>query len=58
MSSLLDQLTSGQLIVGLSWYLLSQQRVNLYLGTARSMLAAQGDSTGYYTALHTALLPS
>lgn len=56
--SLLDQLTSGQLIVGLSWYLLSQQRVNLYLGTARSMLAAQGDSTGYYTALHTALLPA
>lgn len=55
---LLRQLTSSQLVVGLAWYLLSQQRVNLYLGTARAMLLAQGDSTGYYASLHTALLPA
>ena len=55
---LLRQLTSSQLVVGLVWYLLSQQRINLYLGTARTLLAAQGDATGYYAALHTALLPA
>ena len=32
---------------------LSQQRVNLYFGTARVLLTAQGD--GYYAALHTVL---
>ena len=55
---LLTQLSSSQLAVGLAWYLFSQQRINLYLGTARVMLLAQGDSTGYYASLHTALLPA
>ena len=55
---LLTQLSSSQLVVGLAWYLFSQQRINLYLGTARVMLLAQGDSTGYYASLHTALLPA
>ena len=43
---LLAQLASSQLGVGLCWYVLAQQRVNLYLGTARVLLAAQGDETG------------
>lgn len=55
---LFRQLCSSQLAVGLTWYLLSQQRVNLYLGTARTLLASQGDANGYYAALHTALLPA
>ena len=57
-ASLVQQLCSQQLGVGLAWYLLSQQRVNLYLGTARTLLLSQGDVTGYYAALHTALLPA
>ena len=55
---LTTQLISSQLLVGLVWYLIGQQRINVYLGTVSSVLAAQGDDDGWYAALQTALLPT
>ncbi len=52
-----EQLRSLQLLVGFVWYLISQQRCNLYLGTARAVLLQRGDD-GVYMAMHTALLPA